>query len=161
VKTTPAGLEQEFNLATRLATMLTESSQAVLQARSILEQIRAISPKANGPVQESLNSLEQNISDVLGPADAAAAHPAPTLKRLNTDVTALYVDVDRADAAPTVVLIEKTDATERELAVMMKQWEVLKTKDLPALNRLLPSANLPVINPESNPQAEEPHGDEE
>jgi photosystem II stability/assembly factor-like uncharacterized protein len=159
VKTPPAGLEQEFNLATRLASMLTQSSHAVLQARSILEQIKAVSPKANGPVLDSLKSLEQKVSDILGVA--GTTQPGATLKRLNTDSATLYGDVERADAAPTAILIENANATERALTVVMKRWEALKTKDVATLNRILPSANLPLINPESNPQAEEPRGDEE
>jgi len=160
VKTPPAGLAQEFNVATRLATMLTQSSQAVLEARSILEQIKAISPKANGPVLESLKSLGQRVSDVLG-ASGATTQSAPALKPLNTSIATLYGDVERADAAPTAILLENTEGAERVFPVVMKRWEVLKTKDIPALNRLLPSANLSLINPESSPQAEEPHGDEE
>jgi len=163
VKTQPAALEQEFSLATRLASMLTESSQALLQARSILKQIETTSAKATGPLVESLQSLKQKLSELLEkPVEAETAKSrSTTLKPLNTDIAALYADVERADAAPTSVLIEKTNAIEHELPIVLKRWEMLKTKDLAAVNRLLPSANLPVINPDSGPQAEEQHGDEE
>ena len=160
VKTPPAGLAQEFNLATRLAAMLTQSSQAVLEARLILVQIKAISPKANGPVLESLKSLAQKVSDVLG-ASGATTQPALALKPLNTSIATLYSDVERADAAPTAILLENGEGAERAFSAVMKRWEALKTKDIPAVNRLLPSANLPLISLESSPQAEEPHGDEE
>ncbi len=160
VKTTPEGVEQEFNLATRLSSMMTESSQALMQARSIVDQIKKISPQANGAILDSLTSLNQKVTEILGKPDADAGQQ-PTLRALNADVGTLYADVNKADAAPTKALVEATGETERNLSPLIKRWNELKSKDLTDLNQQLRAANLPVIDPESSPQPEEPRGDEE
>ena len=82
---------------------MTESSRAVMQARSILEQIKKISPQANGPTLESLKSFQQKITAILEKADSDSSQE-PTLLGVNGDVATLYTDVNKADAAPTEAL---------------------------------------------------------
>ncbi len=151
VKTTQQELEQQFDLATRLSAMMTESSQAVMQARSILDQIKKITPQANGATLESLKSFQQKIAGILEKADSDSS-PEPTLVGVNGDVATLYADVNRADAGPTEALTAATNETERSLSVVMKRWKDLKS-------RLL--ADVPSINPDLRPQSEGPPRDEE
>ncbi|MGH9513155.1 MAG: WD40/YVTN/BNR-like repeat-containing protein [Terriglobales bacterium] len=160
VKTSSAGLEQQFDLATNLSSTLTKSSQAVLEARSILEQLMKIFPQANGSVLDSLTSVQQRVSEMLEKSDSTP-EGALTLKATNADIAALYADVERADAAPTEALIEATKAEKRDLSNLIKRWDVLKSKDISDLNQQLQKANLPTVNPESSPQDDEPGGDEE
>jgi photosystem II stability/assembly factor-like uncharacterized protein len=158
VKATQNEIEQEFDLAMRLAPMVTRSSQAVMHSDSILEQIKKLSSQANGPLVESLKSLGQKVTAILGDPDSAQE---PNLRATSTDVGTLYADAQKADAAPNAALVAASAETAGNLANLMKRWEELKTKDLPDMNRQLREALLPEINPESIPQAEQPHGDEE
>jgi photosystem II stability/assembly factor-like uncharacterized protein len=161
VKTSPAALEQEFNLAMRLASMMTESSRGVLEARSILEQIKTVSSTADASMLESLKSVATKVSEIRKKSDAPGAFAGPTLTALNTNLAALYADVDKADAAPTAALSSATADTERGLSTAMRRWNDLKSNDLAQLNRQLRMANLPAINPELKPSSEQPKGDED
>jgi photosystem II stability/assembly factor-like uncharacterized protein len=161
VKTSPAALEQEFNLAMRLASMMTENSRGVLEARSILEQIKTVSSTADASMLESLKSVATKVSEILEKSDAPGAFSGPTLTALNTKLAALYADVDKADAAPTAALSSATADTERGLSTAMRRWNDLKSNDLAQLNRQLRMANLPAINPELKPSSEQPKGDED
>src|SRR5262249_43663622 len=80
VSTPASGLEQQFSLAARLASELTQSTKAVTQARSVLDQLHKIEPQAAAQLSASLNALDQKIDTVLnGPKAADARSPAPTL----------------------------------------------------------------------------------
>jgi hypothetical protein len=160
VKAAPDSLEQEFNLAMRLSSMMTESSQAVMQAHSVLDQVKKISSQANGPILESLKSMEQKVSEILKKPDSDVG-PASRLSDVNGDVGTLYADVEKADAAPNTALVEATAEAGRNLSDALKRWNELKSKGLLELNRRLEAANLPVINPESKPSSEEPGKNEE
>jgi photosystem II stability/assembly factor-like uncharacterized protein len=160
VKAAPDSLKEEFYLAMRLSSMMTESSQAVMQAHSVLDQVKKIASQANGPILESLKSLEQKVSEILKKPDSDVG-PAPRLSDVNGDIGTLYADVEKADAAPTTALVEATAETGRNLSDALKRWNELKSKDLPELNRRLEAANLPAINPESKLLSEEPGKNQE
>src|SRR6185437_6142213 len=58
VKTPPAGLEQQFQMETRLASMMTQAGEAVLQARSAGEQLHSLAPKASGQARIAITAFE-------------------------------------------------------------------------------------------------------
>ncbi len=156
VKTPLIGLEQQFRLEVRLASLMTRSSEAILQARSLREQLRKFSGQASGFMGESISALEKKVAAVLGTADASGpGAPELSLKRVNGDVGTLYSNVDKADATPTAAQVNATAETERDLSAVMKRWDEVKTADLPALNRQLRGASLPEIRLDSNPQPDE------
>ena len=63
--TTPlAGLQQQFDLQHHLASLLSTSSEAVVQARSIREQIKTILPQASGSTKDSLQQFDSKIKVV-------------------------------------------------------------------------------------------------
>ena len=162
VKTPPAGLQQMFNLETRLASLLTSSSEAVIQARSIREQVDKLSGKASGSAAEAIETFKKKIKLLTGIwAVFSPAGSELTLSRVNGDVSTLYGEVYAADAAPTVAQVEAAKAAEQDAATVMKQWDAFKTTDLPALNNALRTAGLPEIRLETNPQATTQPGDEE
>jgi photosystem II stability/assembly factor-like uncharacterized protein len=152
VTTSLAGLEQQFDLQIRLASMMTRSSQAVLQARSVRKQLRSLGAHASNPTSESTKAMEKKVSAVLGTRDSVGTES--TLERLNNDVITLYGYADQPDAAPSPAIVEATNKIERELSAVTKQWEELETIDLPDLNRQLRGANLPEVRVETTLQEE-------
>jgi hypothetical protein len=148
VTTSLAGLEQQFNLQVRLASMMTRISQPVLQARSVRKQLRSLGTQATSPVSESIKEVDKKVSAVLGTPDSRGTESL--LERVNSDVTTLYGDADRADAAPSAAIMEATDKVDRELLTLTKQWEEITTTDLPDLNRQLRGANLPEVTAEAS-----------
>ncbi len=141
VKTSIVGLEQQFQLATKLASLLTRTSEAVMQARSMRAQTHDLSAKATGPAAEAIKSFDQKLTAVLQGSGQPGAG-APTLSHVNDAASTLYADAGRSDAAPTKALLDATSAAEQDAAAVLKTFDHLKTMDLPALNQALRGAGL-------------------
>ncbi len=160
VNTPPAGIEQQFNLEMRLASELTTSTEAVTQARSVLDQLRKIGTHPSGAIAESIKALDRKAGTILrGPTPAVPGSSEPTLTRTSAALETLYESVGQADAAPTTAQINAAADAGHDLSAVMKQWEEIKKSDLPALNRQLKSANLPEIHLESNAPTDEAQTD--
>jgi hypothetical protein len=157
VKASPAELEAMYKLQTRLAASMTASSNAILQARSIREQLEKLTTQATSPTNEAVKSFDKKIAAILdGSGAPATAKPTEkNLKAVNDDIYTIYTAVDRADAAPTPAQEKSALAIEADLAPVMKRWEDLKSTDLAALNRQLKAANLPEIRTEIDTHLEE------
>jgi photosystem II stability/assembly factor-like uncharacterized protein len=159
VKTPPAGLQQMFSLEMRLASLLASSSEALIQARSMREQLEKLSGKASGTAAGSVESFKKKLKTLTG--QPSPETPELTLNGVNAAANTLYADVCKADAAPTVAQVDATKAAEQQAAQVMKQWDALKTTDLPALNTALRGAKLPEIRLEANPEVAPDQGVEE
>ena len=163
VSASAAGLEKKFQLETRLASLLSQTSRAVMQAGSIREPLQKLAQQANGPTRDSVQAVQNKLTAVLGSPSGFFAPPsdAVTLARVNGQVTILYGQIWPVDAEPTVAQSEAVAASERDALDVLKRWDALKTSDLPALNRELRGVNLPEVQIESDPHKEDAGTDEE
>jgi photosystem II stability/assembly factor-like uncharacterized protein len=162
VKTSADGLEKKFEAETQLASSLSVSSEAMLQAGLIRQVLDKLVQQSSGWVHAPLLAFQEKLSNVLG----AAGGPAPganevTLSRVNGQLGVLYGQVWMVDAEPTSTQVEAIVATEHDAEDVMKRWEALKTSDLPALNRELKQANLPELKIEAAPHQDDSSVDEE
>jgi hypothetical protein len=151
VKTTNEGLAQMFQMESWLASMMTDSSLALSEARSAREQLQKLAGQANGTVMEAISVLEKKVTSVLGGGEVprgGGSAPA-TIGEISRAIVALYGEVDRSDAPPTLAQRNATTETEKNFSKVMKQWTTLKENDLPVLNQQLRGANLPLIRLES------------
>ncbi len=163
IRISPAGLEKKFEIEMHLASLLSQTSNAVLQAGSIREPLQKLAEQASGKTRDSLNAFQNKLAEVAGTQTAPAA-PAPdavTLTRTNGQVAVLYGQVWQADAEPTTSQSDAVAAIDRDVSYAMNRWNELKTSDLAALNRTLREANLPEVKIESDPHREENMADEE
>jgi photosystem II stability/assembly factor-like uncharacterized protein len=159
VNTSSGDLEKQFNLEMRLASELTASTEAVTQARSVVDQLHKLGNQSSA-MAESIKALEQQVGTILrGPTPAVPGASEPTLTRASAAVDALYTSVGQADAAPTTAQINAAVDAERDLSALTKRWEEIKNSDLPALNRQLKSFNLPEIHLESKAPTDESQAD--
>ncbi len=169
VKATPADLAQQLLTQTQLADIFSRSSIALLQARSLRAQLDDRASIASGALKEAIAALQKKVATLSDPfANIAPASPEgkasneASLARVNGDVSGLYEQLDRADAAPTAAQLEATSNLASAFAPAIKSWGGVLSIDLPALNRQLQSAKLQEIRVEAHPHAEEvPRGDEE
>jgi photosystem II stability/assembly factor-like uncharacterized protein len=163
VKTSADGLESKFRMERRLAALLTQTSQAVMQAGSTREPLQKLIQQAGAPTLDSLKVFQDKLAEVAGAQTgfAGPAADAVTLARTNGQVAVLYGQVWQAAAEPTAAQSEAMASIERDASDGMKRWNDLKTSDLPALNRKLREANLPEVQIESDPHREESLTDEE
>jgi photosystem II stability/assembly factor-like uncharacterized protein len=163
VKISSASLEKKFQLEMRLASLVSQTSKAVMQAGSLREPLQKLTEKATGTTRDSIQAFQNKLTAVLGAPAGFAAPPASeiTLTRVNGQVTVLYGQVWQVDAEPTAAQSEAIAAAEHDASDVMKHWDALKTSDLPTLNRALHDANLPEVQIESDPHKEESGMDEE
>jgi photosystem II stability/assembly factor-like uncharacterized protein len=156
VKVSPKELEQQLQMESRLASMMTDSTHAIMEARSLLEQLEKLASHADGSLGASIKDLEKKASAVLSGAGAIAGEPA--LTGVNGAVSALYTEADRADAAPTSAQEKALAKIENDFSVATKQWSALKSQDLAALNRQLIGAKQPEIHLDSHGGTDEGEG---
>jgi hypothetical protein len=135
--------------------MLSRSSVALLQARSVREQVAKLTPTASGLLAESLRALNKKVTTLVEGGDEGTDVGPPALGDVNDNVSALYDAVGLADAPPTAAQTNAIATTEADLSTLIENWEAIRTTELPAANRLLRNANQPEIRPELKPEQED------
>jgi hypothetical protein len=146
--TVPAGaLEAQFQLASSLAELLTDSSRTLLAAQSEHGQLQALIAKR--PADPAIANYDKRLSELLPPLEEVQSHSET-----------LYKDVLPGDAAPTVALISASEAVQKKAAPLLQTWNQLQS-ELPALNRKLRSAGLTPVRPELAPPRDLNVADEE
>jgi photosystem II stability/assembly factor-like uncharacterized protein len=163
VKTSAANLEKKFAAESHLASIVSDSSRAVIQASSIRDQLQKLNDQASASTKDGLQAVQKKLADLLGgPGGISALAPnSPTLSRVNGQAITLYQQVWQVDAEPTSSQMEALTGVERDYADLSKRWNEFKSSDLPALNHLLHDANVPEINLTTDGKYEESQGDEE
>jgi hypothetical protein len=132
VKTSPAGLQQQFECERQLARIMTRTTEALRQARAVQEQIAKLGHDAKGPLAEHLAALGKKIQD-------------PALVKMNSQASRLYSDIDSADVAPTAAQRAALAKITQDHPGVMEGWTKLKA-EIDAINSELKAANLPQID---------------
>ncbi|HZQ67309.1 MAG TPA: glycoside hydrolase [Terriglobales bacterium] len=145
VKITPAALSQLFSLESRLSSMLSDSSTAVLQAQAVRSQLDKLKSQASGSVADAVKTAGEELTAIYDQTGKPGAAPANTLKRLNGNASALYFAIGQSDAQPTTVQVETTDTLGRDLPAALKSWSDFKQNVLAKLNQQLQAAHLPQV----------------
>jgi len=160
VKTPAEGLRKHFDLEMQLASAVTRSSEAALQARSARKQLKTIAGNYSEALKGAIKQLDDEISEMLdGPKDSGA--PTPALGRANSNLIALYKQVENADVEPTSAQSEAFTKTAGELATVLKRWSEIKNTDLPPLNGQLKAFGLPEVRLDLRTEAPESGANEE
>ncbi|HUJ53425.1 MAG TPA: hypothetical protein VLX08_07700, partial [Steroidobacteraceae bacterium] len=152
-------LEEQLRLATQLGALLTESSRALLAAQSQQAQLKALG--TGGAAAQAVRDYATRLAAVAGPGKGEA-EPAPParLPDVQQHLATLYMEVTRADAAPTAAQLAATQASERALAPLLAEWQKLQA-DLPALNQGLRAAKLAPIRAQLPPPRDPNVADED
>jgi photosystem II stability/assembly factor-like uncharacterized protein len=160
VKISLAGLQKKFELEAQLASAMTQGSQAVMQARSVQEQLEQSAKSSNDPLKDSAETVQRKLSALLdGSKDSAL--PESALKGTNSNLIALYKEVEKADVEPTSAQADAFTKANHELSVLLNRWEELKNGDLRKLNRGLSAVDLPQLDLDRPPEHEEAGENEE
>ncbi|HET7840509.1 MAG TPA: glycoside hydrolase [Terriglobia bacterium] len=160
VKTPLVALRQQFEMEVRLASMMDRGAKAVAEASSVSEQLEKISSQSS--VHGAAAALAKKVDAVLGKGeeDSEPAKGPQALAKVDGEANSLYGEIDRADAAPTAAQTREVERVAAQFPPALKQWEEIKTADLPALNRQLRDANLHEIRPEPKPSMQESQNEE-
>jgi photosystem II stability/assembly factor-like uncharacterized protein len=156
VKTSPAGLQQKFQLESQFAAMLSRSTTALQQAASIRKQLSELKV-ANPASPVNTESAQKKLDDIVGGQGGPFTPPSATatLSRVNGDAGTLYQMISGSDAIPTLPQTNAAAALTRDNEEVMKRWQEFKNSDLLSLNRLLRQANVNEIKVEAVPEEEE------
>jgi photosystem II stability/assembly factor-like uncharacterized protein len=153
VKTSPADLQRQFQLASGLASGVGEFSAAVTRADDLQKQIAARKNEAAGDAEATaaLSYLEKKIGAVAGSAAGGGfggfgftvpgKEPA-TLRQVSAALGTLMGIVEGADVAPSA---DATGASERWEAAgksTLAKWGAIQTKEVASVNLLLEKAHL-------------------
>ena len=147
VKTPRAGLQEEFRVETRLVSLMNSSYVPLAQSRSVSADCEKLSKQVSSLLAEQLGEFQKKISAVLGASGGFFAPVAPesTLSRVTGEMTVLYDAVSGVDSAPTTPQGRALARIEQDFSDVIRRWEVLRTVDLPAINRRLRASNLPEL----------------
>jgi photosystem II stability/assembly factor-like uncharacterized protein len=157
-----ADLQSLFTSQVKLAAMVSKSADAALEVHSAREQLGALSKSAQPQTKEAIEALDKELAGVLsGRETAAGAEAEPGLDDVAGESAALYEQVGMADAAPTAAQLKAADRTSEEVSEALARWEKSKASSIPALNRQLEGAHLPILNLEQKPQSMPDSGDED
>jgi len=161
VKASATDLQQQFEAETKLASAVSETSEAVTQARTVHEQISKLLDKAPGSLKDPLESLDRRISELLDADKDDGSAKVSTLPATNANLITLYAEIDRADAVPTLAQVDAVNKNEAAFGTMLTRWNQLKSHDIPALNHELKGAGLTELRLDLPPQQQEGGEDEE
>lgn len=153
VKTPLAGLEQQFEMEARLASLMTRTYDVMQQARSARRQLQELSKKTSGRLADSIAGANTKIGALLGGPEElfGPVAPALTLGKVNSEAGALYEDLDGADVTPTLAQAQALATVEHDIATVLTSWSAIRAEDIALINRQLPSETLPLIRFEPSP----------
>jgi hypothetical protein len=161
VKAPGTALEQQFQLQTRLAGLMNQVAPAVLEARSVREQLDKVAKTASGATAELVKSAQEKVKVLLEGPENDGENNTPALSGVNGSINTLYEQVGLADAAPTAPQMAESTRVAKDAADVLQRWNEFKTRELSALNQQLKSAGSPEINPQQTPQTQPDEGDED
>jgi photosystem II stability/assembly factor-like uncharacterized protein len=163
VKVSPADLQQKFDLEIKISSAITQSSQAVNQARSVHEQLQDIAKSAPAGLREAVKGADTRDSELLdGPKEpSSSAETGVALSSLSDDLLSFYKEVEKSDGAPTTSQTTAANLLNDKLAQSVKAWDGFKTNELTKLNEKLHSAGLAEIRLDLPPREPEHAHNEE
>ena len=165
IEATSNELEGLFEVENKLATLVTRSSQASLEAHSIREQIEKLLKGAGAtvakPLVTTLEKLDHDIQALLKGAKQDSTKGQAGLDDVADQVGSLYIQVGQVDALPTGVQQQLSAHSSDELQRILRDWEDLKMTSISAANEELRRANRSELDPHVKPQTVPEGGDED
>jgi hypothetical protein len=163
VKTSLSGLQKKFQAETRLASVMTQTNQGLSDGASIRAQLHRLNASASTEVKNAVADFEKKLTQMLGAPGGFFAPPSSeaTVSRVNAEAATLYQQVWQVDAEPTSSQDAAISATEVASNDVLKRWNDFRNNDLPGLNQLLRTAQIPEVQAEADFRRDEPESDEE
>jgi len=157
VKEPASALKDNFEINMRLAGLVNQSSEAVLRARSVREQLSDRMEKSKASLSAPIKHLTDQVTALLDGSEA----DAPSLAGVNGDAIELYKNTEKSDAAPTAAQVATASQIEQALKPLIKRWHQLEATDLHDLNEQLKRTGVPEVRPEQPPTEPETGENEE
>jgi photosystem II stability/assembly factor-like uncharacterized protein len=147
-------LQQQLDLASTVAGLLTRSSKTLLEAQSQQKQLQAL--EASGTAAQAIKDFSTQLAALLQtqptevPADKTKAEGHVVLVDVQAHLATLYTTVTAGAAAPTAAQAAAARAAGQDVEKLEQQWQQLQT-GLPALNQTLRRAGLAAVRTDMAP----------
>jgi len=153
----------QFALAQRLSGLLNHMSWSVDQIIGVRDGAnqRASKLPANDPLRKQLAALAADADKIRSKIVATKEGGAITgEERLREFLGTLYGDVNGYDGRPTDSQVARADVLQRELEDVIKEFQGITDKALPAINKQLAAKKLPPIKPITEAEWQAAHADD-
>ena len=149
VTASPEALTRQLELASRLAELLTQTSQTLLTAQSEEAQLKSLAP---GAAAGAAQAFQARLAVLTGGAQGQEADSAmqSNLKEVQEQIAGLYAELARGDAAPTAAQMSASDSLQGKVTPLIAGWRKLQA-ELPDLNGRLRAAKLAPIRTDLAP----------
>ena len=154
IKIADADLQKQFELVAKIRGLMDQTHAAVLEMRSVHEQLGALSKRlekdeAAQPIRDAAHELDKKISELddqmveskVSASEEFLNYPID----LNSRLGYLENAADSADSAPTQQEYDVEAELEQIANDDLAKWKDLQDKDLAALNDLIAKALLPAV----------------
>jgi photosystem II stability/assembly factor-like uncharacterized protein len=135
VHTSAADLQQQFALATHIASMIERDFDVVVEGRALLNQLeeaKAHTPNAPATVRAAIDTLHAHVE-------------ALPITRLNNTLGGLLETIDGVDARPTTQATAAVASLQQQFDAAIVDWNKVKGPELDALNAKLKAAGIPAV----------------
>jgi hypothetical protein len=137
VRTPAEDLARQFTLSLRCAEGLGQAQEVLGRVAKLRVQVKGLQGKAG----------EKALAEALTELDQKAAALEAGGRRLTMQLHHLLDVLQGADAAPTPQAAAAAAETEQALRGLLGRWDELSSTVVPALNRRLRQAELPLLDP--------------
>ena len=162
VAASSAELAQLFALESKLAGVVSSTSEAALEAHSAKEQVERLAkqPHPSAAMKDTLEKVEKQL-DLSLEGEQTGNQPQLGLDQAAGGAEALYMQVGQADAAPTAAQQKAAEHAAEVSSTVLAKWQQFTSSSLAELNRQLRSSHLPEVNLEHRPETMPEGGDED
>jgi photosystem II stability/assembly factor-like uncharacterized protein len=171
ISTSLADLAKQFEMQSGAVEGMNESYETLEQVQSVRAQLKDRAAKAgSGSLAAAIAALDKQAAELEGGAQSAFYGTPPSgkqpenLSTLNQHFGTILAVADSADAAPTTQATAVYKELQDALESVLGRWTKLRNEEIPKLNALLKSANLPPIDANlapANHPASDVDGDDE
>jgi hypothetical protein len=150
VKASAATLARQFALAKNVSDDINRTRGVLDDVRAFRTGVRDIRGRATGDVAAALDSVDRVAASIEGGGGGFGGGGGggggnTTLSGAIGQLGQLYDALEDADVAPTTQLVAAVDAARRDVPVVVRRWETLRSRTLPSLNARLRAASLPEL----------------
>jgi len=151
VKTPSADLARQFELATQICAAMHEDFTALREVQSLRARLKKLKARAGKTAAaDTIAALDAKAAALEGTpggfGHASRAASEDNLARSNGDLATLLEVVEGADARPTPAAVSTVEGSLKTVAGLLARWKKIRTRDVPALNRQLEKAKLPLVD---------------
>jgi photosystem II stability/assembly factor-like uncharacterized protein len=144
VKSSTADLARQFELSKQLYDEWLSLQPVSERFNRLLAQMTNLKAQAKQEtVVSAIDALNKKLLEMAGAANARPG--APLSLSVLARVQTLFRAIQGVDAAPTTQVAAAVADVRRESQTVIERWRAIESQDIPALNKQLQAAGVPIV----------------